>query len=253
MNIQKMIDDYANWLKSEIMVAQYGEYFELTTPYLDRFNDYLQIYVKQEADGNIFLTDDGYIIGNLLSSGMSFKKGSRRSMMLNRIINNFSMQLQGNAITTKATVCNFPQKKHQMVQAMLAIDDMFELTPGNVKEFFVEDIETFFNANDIYYSRDFSLLGKTGSIYTYEFHFQRTREKAERFCKAINHVNESKRNLTIFNWIDTQEKRNNDGELIVIINDEHEVSQNDIEAFHNYAITPVLFSRRQENTPLFAA
>jgi hypothetical protein len=73
------------------------------------------------------------------------------------------------------------------------------------------------------------------------------------FCKAINHVNESKRNLTIFNWIDTQEKRNNDGELIVIINDEHEVSQNDIEAFHNYAITPVLFSRRQENKPLFAA
>lgn len=253
MDIQKMIDDYANWLKSEITVAKVGEYYELTTPYLDRFNDYFQIYIMQEPDGRMTLTDDGYVIGNLISSGMSFKVNSRRKIMLDRILQNFSLRLDGNAIVTSATASDFPQKKHQIVQAMMSIDDMFELSAENVKNFFVEDIETFFNANEIFFSRDFSLLGKTGSIYTYEFHFQRDRNFPERFCKAINKVNESKRNLTIFNWIDTQEKRNNEGELIVMLNDENSINDADIAAFKTYSIKPVLFSKRQESISLFLA
>jgi hypothetical protein len=42
-----MINDYTVWLRKEITTAAFGEYVELTTPYLDRFNDYMQIYVKQ--------------------------------------------------------------------------------------------------------------------------------------------------------------------------------------------------------------
>lgn len=253
MDIQQMINDYANWLKSEIKIANFGEFFELTTPYLDRFNDYLQIYVKQEKDGTITLTDDGYIISNLLSSGMSLKSGSKRRNMLDRIVTNYSLQIDGERISTSATANNFPQKKHMLVQAMLSIDDMFELNSENVKNFFVEDIETFFNANDIYYSKDFSLVGKTGSLYTYDFHFQRTKNKPERFCKAINNVRESSRNMTIFNWIDTQDKRNNEGNLIVMLNDENKISETDIDAFKNYRIETVLFSKRQENVELFYA
>jgi hypothetical protein len=253
MNIQEMINDYANWLKNEIVVSKFGEYYELTTPYLDRFNDYLQIYVKQEENGRITLTDDGYIIGNLLSSGISFRKGSKRKNMLDKIIRNFSLHLDDNAITTEATPADFPVKKHLMVQAMLNIDDMFETRPDNVKDLFTEDIEIFFDANEIYYSKDFSLIGKTGSLYSYDFHFQRTKQKPERFCKAINKLRESNRNMTIFNWIDTQEKRNNEGSLIVIINDENTINSKEIDAFKSYNIETVLFSQRQESLDLFKA
>jgi hypothetical protein len=253
MDIQKMIDDYTNWLKSEITVARFGEYYELTTPYLDRFNDYFQIYVKQELGGSMTITDDGYVINNLISSGMKFKSGTKRKIMLDRIIKNFSLRLDGNAIVATATASNFPQKKHQMVQAMLYIDDMFELSSENVKDFFIEDIETFFNSNDIFFTLDFSLLGKTGSIYTYDFHFQRTRNQSERFCRALNKVNESNRNMTIFNWIDTQEKRNHEGELIAILNDENLIDAAHIDALESYDIKSVLFSKRQENLGLFRA
>ena len=253
MDIKQMIDDYANWLKREIVVSEYGEYYELTTPYLDRFSDYLQIYVKQDENGKITMTDDGYIIGNLLSSGISFKSGSKRKLMLDKIMRNYSLQLNEHSITAIATAHNFPQRKQQMVQAMLAIDDMFESRPESVKDFFIEDIQTFFDANEIYYSRDFSLIGKTGSLYTYEFHFQRTKQKPEKFCKAINRLRESNRNLTIFNWIDTQEKRNNEGQLIIILNDENRINPPDIEALKSYNIVPVLFSERQESVCLFKA
>jgi hypothetical protein len=255
MDIQKMINDYTVWLKKEITAATFGEYVELTTPYLDRFNDYLQIYIKQDANGIITLTDDGYIIGNLISSGMTFKKGSNRRKALDRIAMNFNISIIGEEITATATAQNFPQKKHQMVQSMLAIDDLFVISPENVKDLFLEDIETYFIANDIYYSRDFSLLGKTGTVYTYDFHLQRTKEKAERFCRGINRLTLSKRDLTLFNWIDTQEKRGDLGELIVIYNDDNPVTDDVLKGFYNYGIKTVPFSERQEPThlQLFAA
>jgi len=253
MNISEMLDEYTSWLRKEITVTKFGEYQELTTPYLDRYNDYLQIYVRQEPDGKIIMTDDGHIISNLISAGMSLKSSPKRRQMLDRILRNFSMEQKGDEITTFATIEDFSKKKHLMMQAMLAVDDMFELSAENVKDFFVEDIETFFNANEIFFSRDFSLTGKTGSIYTYDFHFQRTKERPERFCKALNKVNESKRNMTIFNWIDTLEQRKEKSELIVMLNDENNINDVDIRAFENYSIKPVRFSERQNNLNIFAA
>ena len=40
---------------------------EITTPYLDRNNDYLQIYAQRA--GFVFLTDDGLTIGDLEQTG----------------------------------------------------------------------------------------------------------------------------------------------------------------------------------------
>jgi hypothetical protein len=255
MDIKKMIDEYAEWLKKEITIATFGEFVELTTPYLDRFNDYLQIYVRQNDDGTLSMTDDGYVIGNLITSGMSFKKGTNKERMLNRIAANFNVTINGEEITTIATAHNFPQKKHMMVQAMLAIDDLYVVSPESVKNLFLEDIETFFSTNDIFYSKDFSIMGKTETVYTYDFHLQRTREKPERFCKGINRLNLSRRDLTLFNWMDTQEKRGTSSELIVIYNDFNTVTDDVLRGFYNYSIKTVPFSKREnaEHIALFAA
>ena len=240
-----MIGEYTAWLRKEITTAVYGEYTELTIPYLDRFNDYLQMYAKLNSDGTISLTDDGYIIGSLISSGITFKKGSNREKQLQKIAAKYNVTVTGEDITTIATSNDFPQKKHMMVQAMLAIDDLFVISPEAVKDYFLEDIEAFFKANNIFYSTDFSLLGKSGTIYTYDFHLQRTKEKPERFCKGFNKLNMAKRDLTMFNWMDTQEKRGVTSELLVIYNDTNAVSNDVLTGFFNYGIKSVPFSRRQ--------
>jgi hypothetical protein len=250
MNIEEMIGEYTTWLRKEITVATFGEYVELTTPYLDRFNDYLQIYAKQNPDGTITITDDGYIIGSLISSGMTFKKGSNRQKMLEKIASKYNVSIVDEEIVATAIAHTFPQKKHMMVQAMLAVDDLFVISPENVKNMFLEDIQIYFDANEIYYSSDFSLVGKTGTIYTYDFHLQRTKEKPERFCRGFNKLNISKRDLTLFNWIDTQEKRGSSSELIVIYNDENPVSDDVLTGFFNYGIKIIPFSRRQEKSYL---
>ena len=111
LTIQAMIENYANWLKSEITTSQFGDYVELTLPYVDRFNDYLQIYAKHNRDGSIELTDDGYIINNLITSGIPLKKGTPRRNALEQIAHNFNVQLRGEDIVVRATPNNYPQKK----------------------------------------------------------------------------------------------------------------------------------------------
>lgn len=245
MDIQAMIKEYTDWLYSGFTAVQMGEYYELTTPYMDRYNDHLQIYVRQDQSGNYFLTDDGYIINNLKSSGVSITRSAKRKDMLNRIARNFGVTINGDCLEIQATKSSYPQKKHMLLQTMMTIDDMFIAEPNTVKNFFTEDVGIYLDSHDIFYSRDFSLVGKTGSLYVYDYHLQRTREKPERFCKAINHMNEGTRNLTLFNWVDTKEKRADKGELVLFLNDEKEVSDSDLEALRSYDVNYILWSQRQ--------
>ena len=64
--IQKLLDQYLAWLRDKTTLRQVKDWIEITTPYLDRHNDYLQIYVKRENSGFI-ITDEGNL-NSLLSS-----------------------------------------------------------------------------------------------------------------------------------------------------------------------------------------
>ena len=125
MDIQKMIKEYTDWLYSSFSAVQVGEYYELTTPYLDRYNDHMQIYVKQESNGSYLLTDDGDIITSLASSGLSISRSPKRKRMLEHITRNFGISMNGNALEIRARKDTYPQKKHMLLQAMMTIDDMF--------------------------------------------------------------------------------------------------------------------------------
>lgn len=246
MDIQNMIKEYTDWLYSGFVATKVGEYYEISTPYLDRYNDHMQIYVKQNSNGTFLLTDDGYILNNLKSSGVTITRSSKRKEILNRIVRNFGVTINNDCLEIQATRSTYPQKKHMLLQTMLSVDDMFVAEPNTVKNFFTEDVGLFLDSNNIYYSKDFSLVGKTGSLYVYDYHLQRTKNKPERFCKPLNRVSESSRNLTLFNWVDTMEKRQDKGQLILFLNDEKQISNADLEAFDSYDVNYILWSQRQD-------
>ena len=49
--IQNLLDKYLLWLKDKTTLRQVQDWIEITTPYLDRHNDYMQIYVKHDNGG----------------------------------------------------------------------------------------------------------------------------------------------------------------------------------------------------------
>ena len=254
MDIQDLIKEYTNWLGEGFTAVKFGEFYELTTPYLDRYNDHLQIYVKQNANGSYFLTDDGEIIRNLISAGVSFKGSSKRNEMLNRIARNFGVTVNGTKLEIFATRSDYPQKKHLLIQAMLTIDDMFIAEPNAVKSFFKEDVGLFLDENEIYYSPDFPVMGKTG-LYVYDYHFQRTKNRPERFCRAINTLNKTTRSVAIYDWMDTKERRPIESELILFLNDENGVSKTELDALQSYDVSYILWSQRHscQNLELLAS
>ena len=48
MDIQKMIDSYANWIKERITFEKVNEYYEITVPLYHFIGDAIQIYAKFE-------------------------------------------------------------------------------------------------------------------------------------------------------------------------------------------------------------
>lgn len=252
MDIQKLIDEYAAWLKSEITFERIGEYFEITTPYLDNANDYLQIYVRQEGD-DIYFTDDSATIHGLKMSGFQFTPN--RKAHLQRILNQYGVRLDGDELITKAPIKSFAQKKHLFIQAILRIDDMFAISKSKVASLFLDDIQEFFEEKEIFYSDNVQFTGTSGFSHSYDFLLQRTKTKPERLCQAINNPNKSSMGNILFAWNDTKPSRKSDSQLIVILNDQNNIARGIEDAFFNYDAKVIRWSERNkgENLALISA
>ncbi|MEA1999034.1 MAG: DUF1828 domain-containing protein [Euryarchaeota archaeon] len=116
---QDLVDAYVEWINQRLRVKDIDGVCEITTPFLDRHNDQLQIYVKRVGD-TLILTDDGYILGDLELGGFEITT-EKRKRVLHSILNGFGACFQGDEIIAEAPTESFPQKKHDVIQAMLAM------------------------------------------------------------------------------------------------------------------------------------
>lgn len=245
LDIQKLIDDYTSWLKSEITFEKIGEYYEITTPYLDNANDYLQLYVKQEGN-DIFFTDDSITMHNLKMSGLQLTQN--RKLQLQRILYQYGVQLRGDELIAKTPMNSFAQKKHLFIQAMLRIDDMFAVSKSRVSSFFLDDIQEFFLEKEIYFSDNVQFMGLSGFSHNYDFLIQRSKTKPERLCQAVNNPNKSTMGNILFAWNDTKPARKNESQLIVILNDQNNIARGIEDAFTNYDAKVIRWSERNKES-----
>jgi hypothetical protein len=241
MDINKYINDYVDWLKNEITFTKIGEYYEITTPYLDSNNDYIQIYVKQENQ-TIFFSDDSYTLNTLKSNGLQLTKA--RKQQLDNILMQFGVEIKGSELISKSGSNEFPVKKHMFIQAILHVSDMYLTSRTKAVSYFIDDIQSYFADNDIYYTDNAKFTGKSGFTHNYDFVFQRTKNKPERLCLAINNPTKQNMGNTIFAWNDTKLTRKKDSSLIVILNDNNPIPDGVLDGFSAYDINAVKWSNR---------
>lgn len=243
MDIEKYIDDYVSWLRSEITFSKIGEYYEVTTPFLNSCNDYMQLYVKQE-DNSIYFTDDGYTINGLEMTGITFT--GNRKKQLEGILRQYGVVLDGKELTLKANAREFAQRKHSFIQCMMRVDDMYMLSRGKVTSYFLDDIQTFLDSKQIYCTENVQFPGVSGFNHNYDFLMQRSATKPERLCTAINNPSKSTIGNAIFAWDDTKPSRKKDSKLIVLLNDSSNVPDSIITACANYDIAMIKWSEREK-------
>ena len=231
-----LIERYHKWLRDKTVLKQKGDVFEITTPCLDRHNDYIQIYLSKNDEGELILSDDGETISDLDTYGCSMSPS--RKKILNTVINGFGISLNEdtNALEVKTSAADFAVKKHSLLQAICAVGDMFYLASDNVTQIFSEDVKDWFNQLAIPYTKDIMIAGKSGFTRNFSFVLPKTKNKPERFIRPINNPNKSSADSVIMDWLDTKEIRE-DSEVVVIANDnEKPIPEDFAHAMKSYGI-----------------
>ncbi len=250
---ENLIDRYVAWLREKTTLrAVNDDWVEITTPYLDRHNDYIQIYMH-EKDGKIILSDDGYTIDDLAQSGCSLDS-PKRQQLLKQTLAGFGIQQQGNQLVARASRHEFPMRKHDLLQAMLAVNDLFCLAVPMVTSLFFEDVVAWMDSSDIRYVSGAKFTGKSGFDHHFDFVIPKSRSRSERFVETINAPSRSKAESLAFKWEDTKESRPSKSEVYAIINDQDTaVAESVLEAMRRYEIIPVRWSLRAEVVKHLAA
>ena len=242
--IQSLLDEYTCWLKEKIQVRQVDGWVEITTPYLDRHNDYLQIYAQRRNSGYI-LTDDGYIIQDLEQSGCKPDTQKRKNLLM-MTLNGFGVKLNRGILEVHTSTANFAPSKHNLIQAMLAVNDLFSLAMPITASLFYEDVIAWLETYGIRYTSNVKFTGHSVYDHHFDFIIPKSRSQPERIIRTINNPNRDTAQAIAFSWVDIKEVRPADSKAYVILNDtDHPVPANVLDALNNYDVKPIAWSKRE--------
>lgn len=241
-----LVSRYYDWLKAKTVWRDINGWAEITTPYLDRHNDYIQIYLRQVGDDYV-LTDDSYTITDLIQSGCSLDT-PRRKALLHSTLNGFGVQLgENSALEVKATQESFALRKHSLLQAILAVNDLFYVARANVESFFFEDVALWLDSSDIRYTPKVSFVGHSRYTHQFDFAIPKSRSQPERILRVINNPNKDNAQNTAFAWVDTKESRPPGSIAYAVLNDrDHSIGDAVTEALSSYDIHSLPWSKREE-------
>ena len=245
--IEGLLNDYRAWMRDKTTLREVNsEWVEITTPYLDRHNDSLQIYARAENGGYV-LTDDSYTIHDLEASGCNIAT-EKRQELLKMTLSGFGVRMNREALEVHASTENFPARKHNLIQAILAVNDLFYLAQPVVESLFFEDVVAWLDASNIRFSPKVKFTGISGFDHLVDFLIPKSPGKQpERIVQTISRPTRDTAEAFIYKWSDTREVRPPDSKAYAVLNDlAQPVSGGVMDAFRNYQIWPVPWSLRAE-------
>ncbi|MGD0012328.1 MAG: DUF1829 domain-containing protein [Terriglobia bacterium] len=243
--MQTLLERYRAWLKDKTILRQVNDWVEITTPYLDRHNDYLQIYA-QRSNGGYILTDDGYVLQDLLSSGCALDSAKRQAL-LKMTLSGFGVRLEDGRLEVKASPDNFALRKHNLVQAMLTVNDLFFVASPVVSSLFYEDVLAWLELHEIRYTPRVKFTGKSGIDHLFDFVIPKSRARPERILRTVNRPNKTTAEVLVFSWIDTREVRPPESQAYAFLNDtEQPPPTKVVDALRSYDVQTILWSKREE-------
>ncbi len=245
--VRALLDEYQAWLRDQTALREIDDCVEITTPYLDRHNDCLQIYATRDNGGWV-LTDDGFVIGDLEMSGCALDTPKRRAL-LDVTLAGFGVRRDsdGNALSVRASQNNFALQKHSLVQAMLAVNDLFYLATPTIANIFLEDVAAWLEMSSVRYTPKVKFSGESNFDHLFDFVIPKSAAQPERMVQTINSPSRQTATSAAFACLDTRKARPDDSRTYAILNDSQgAVSATVVEALENYEVHPILWSNREE-------
>lgn len=251
-----IVDEYFAWLKGSTFVHKVNDSTtRVSLPFLDRNNDYTEIYIVKKTENEFFLTDDGAIYNELEFSGFNFTK-DRLKILDSILLTHGIARDVDNALFVSADADTLYFKKHMLAQCMVKVSDMFILSNPRAKSLFAEDIAEFFDTNEVRYVPNHSIIGKSKlpSIFDFVIPGSKSKNVPARLIKGYSKLDNDKARLLLFSWKDTEGVRAENTELLVYINDiGQNIRQSAISSLQEYSITSIAWQDRQNSLPRLLA
>jgi hypothetical protein len=247
-DVELLVSSYLSWIRDGVEAHLLDDVVtELTTPFMDRHNDHLQVYAERQSSDMFLLSDDGYILSELKSIGVE-TRGSRREEIIRDLLVGHGVRLEGRELQTDATTANLGQRIHNLVQAMLSVDDMFVLAQPTAPGIFLEEVAQFLYDRDIRAVKAAKFAGRSGLDHLISFVIPRSKLAPDRFVQVLNTPRRDQVGNLLFAVNDTRSARPAGAiDYYAIVNDaQKKVPMDILHALGAYEVKARLWSRRDE-------
>lgn len=251
-SLDALLEEYAQWLKENSTIRKIDDWNEVSVPFLDHVGDHFQFYVRIN-EGRLEFDDDGYTLHNMESSG--FNMGKKRSERLAELARQFGATCTGGSITMKARPAHAGDAMNRFVQALIHVDSLVEVVERRVAGYFAEDVSQALAEQNVFYTRDVNIQGKSLYSHNFDFLFQGSKDRPTVFAQAPNRLDMTSMATILFSWNDVSEtKERSNAKLFVFADDRGKTVNADIEAgFDKYDVHVMKYSEIPEQAHLYLA
>lgn len=235
---------YLNFLNNFVSEVKINDKVtRITTPFLDSNNDLIEIYIEYKGQDTYYLTDDGITLIDLAMKGVTFDKRPTRLEKLQKIVSDHGVSIKDNSIVTISDKKELPLKLFFLSQAIQKVSDLYVLNKPSIINIFNEDVRLFFDKNDIRYTEDVVLMGKSNLGTKYDFIIPKSKNAPDRLVQTCNKIELGYARTFLFGWIDTIDKRKDGSQLYIIYNDSLKETTSEIEgALDSYGAISIPWS-----------
>lgn len=247
-------DSYFEWIQENTVFSTVlNKAVELSSPFLDSLNENIKIYIEPNSS-EFKVSDGGYTIWSLESTGISFRKGSHREKVLYKMISrmNISVNSETKELYIYSDEKDLGRSIHDLTQAILSVSDLLWFNKKTVKSLFFEEVSDYFKQHTDKFDLfpDLEIQGKSKLSHHFDY-LMTVKNRNKKLVRLINHLDQTQLERTLLSWEDTSQQRTSKyGEslsMVALINDkDKEISPRHKEAFEMYHIEPVGFSNKQE-------
>lgn len=242
-----MINDYSSWLHAKpasIYDTKTG-WTSMSTPFLGLYNDFLELYIKEDTD-NIILSDDGQTIWNAETTGLDMNEPEQKKL-LDLIISKYGVNLSDEGILDVTVEKNkFGQGKYSLLMAMFAINDM----TSQGSSIFQKNVKMLMMDKSINAVPQIQIKGRSGIDFTFDYVV--SRPKAEFLVQAVGNLDKNNLATFILGMEEVKDFRklvsDKDIRGLLIVNDlERTVHKELLQALANRKLDYVLWSKKEES------
>ena len=239
---------YDDWNKNQLNLTDHGDFIEITTPFVDMHHDLLQLVFTKESNNDYKISDDGYVLNELELLGIDIVNSEKRRDFFETTLRIFGVKLDKGTRELSVvfgSLSEYPKRQNNLIQCLLRVSDMLLTARNTVMSIFPEEVASYFDEKDVFYSEDIGFTGQTGNQQSFDFVIPRMRKNREKIIKAINNPVKDSYKQPLLSFVDIREVKNK-SDFIVLANDMNKpIADTFRSSLVNYNIRVLAWSERE--------